>query len=115
MLIKLSILSLYVRLFGRLLYLRRLAYGIGIFVSCWTIMVVLVVAFQCHPVKYVWNKDPSIDGTCINQWLFFVVGSVPNVATDFAILILPMPAVWALNMGTAQKISVIGILLLGSL
>ena len=78
-------------------------------------MVVLVVAFQCHPVKYVWNKDPSIDGTCINQWLFFVVGSVPNVATDFAILILPMPAVWALNMGTAQKISVIGILLLGSL
>lgn len=76
-------------------------------------MVVLVVVFQCHPIEFNWNR--SIPGTCINQLLFFAIGSAPNVITDFAILILPLPAVWALNMRRAQKLSIMGIFLLGSL
>ena len=111
--IKLSILALYVRIFGRLVYLRRLAYGFGIFTACWSIMVIFVVAFQCHPAQFNWNK--TINGTCINQWVFFVTGSTPNVVTDFAILFIPLPAVWALNMRTAQRVSIMGIFLLGSL
>ena len=74
---------------------------------------ILVTAFQCHPVQFIWNK--SIKGTCIGTWHFFVAGSSPNVLTDFAILILPLPAVWNLKMGKAQKISVAAILMLGSL
>ncbi len=76
-------------------------------------MVIFVVAFQCHPIELNWDK--SIQGTCINQWVFFVIGSTPNVITDFAILIIPLPAVWALNMRTAQRLSIMGIFLLGSL
>lgn len=76
-------------------------------------MVILVLAFQCRPVQYTWDK--SIQGICIKTWTFFVAGSVPNVLTDFAILILPLPAVWNLKMGTVQKVSVVGILMLGSL
>lgn len=76
-------------------------------------MVILVLAFQCRPVQFIWDK--SIHGTCIKTWTFFVAGSAPNVLTDFAILILPLPAVWNLKMGMVQKVSVVGILMLGSL
>lgn len=76
-------------------------------------MIILVLAFQCRPVQFVWDK--TIQGTCIEAWTFFVAGSAPNVLTDFAILILPLPAVWNLKMGTMQKVSVVGILMLGSL
>ena len=76
-------------------------------------MVIIVVATQCRPLQYIWDK--SLNGSCIDEWHFYVAGSVPNVLTDFAILVLPMPAVWNLNMGMPQKISILGILLLGSL
>ncbi|KAL8753698.1 MAG: hypothetical protein Q9199_004866 [Rusavskia elegans] len=66
--IKLSILLLYIRIFGRLRYFKNLAYIIGIFSVCWGIMVILVCALQCRPVQYTWDK--SIKGTCINAPLF---------------------------------------------
>ncbi|ERF73312.1 hypothetical protein EPUS_03145 [Endocarpon pusillum Z07020] len=108
-----SILLLYFRIFGRLRYLRLLAYILGIFSICWAIMVVLVCAFQCRPLALIWDK--TVDGTCINAPLFFILGSAPNVITDFMVLALPMPAVWRLQTTTMQKISLTGIFLLGSL
>lgn len=111
--VKVSILLLYFRIFGRLRYLRLLAYILGIFSICWAIMVVLVCAFQCRPLALIWDK--TVDGTCINAPLFFILGSAPNVITDFMVLALPMPAVWRLQTTTMQKISLTGIFLLGSL
>ena len=112
-LIKISILMLYIRIFGRLRYFRIIALCLGTFTICWFITVVLVITFQCNPVMFAWDK--SIDGTCINAWLFFVIGSTLNTITDFAILILPLPAVWHLTLGKFQRISLIGIFMLGSL
>lgn len=111
--IKLSILLLYIRIFGRLRYFKLLAYIIGTFSVCWGIMVILVCALQCRPVQYTWDK--SIKGTCINAPLFFIIGSAPNVFTDFVLLVLPLPAVWNLHTTRAQKISLTGIFMLGSL
>ncbi|KAL8766381.1 MAG: hypothetical protein Q9209_006815 [Squamulea sp. 1 TL-2023] len=111
--IKISILLLYIRIFGRLRYFRLLAYIIGIFSICWSVMVILVLSFQCRPVQYIWDK--SVKGTCINVPLFFILGSAPNVFTDFVLLVLPMPAVWNLHTTKAQKISLTAIFLLGSL
>ncbi|KAI4234760.1 MAG: hypothetical protein LQ349_003587 [Xanthoria aureola] len=111
--IKLSILLLYIRIFGRLRYFKNLAYIIGIFSVCWGIMVILVCALQCRPVQFTWDK--SVKGTCINAPLFFIIGSAPNVLTDFVLLVLPLPAVWNLHTTRAQKISLTGIFMLGSL
>lgn len=76
-------------------------------------MVITVVAVQCRPLQFIWNH--SLDGVCIDTWTFYIAGSAPSVVTDFAILILPLPAVWNLQMGTPQKVSVAGMFLLGSL
>lgn len=111
--IKLSILLLYIRLFGRLRYIRLWAYWLSIFSVCWGIMVILGCSFQCRPLRFIWDK--SINGTCINVGLFFILGSAPNVLTDFLVLALPLPAVLALQTSRGQKISLVGIFMLGSM
>lgn len=112
-LIKMSILLLYVQIFRPLRYMRHLAYGIGVFTMCWSIMAILVFCLQCRPVQRIWDK--AVPGTCINAWLFFVISSAINVVTDFVVLVLPMRATWGLQLPIPQRISVMGIFMLGSL
>ncbi|KAL8933697.1 MAG: hypothetical protein Q9216_006245 [Gyalolechia sp. 2 TL-2023] len=111
--IKISILLLYVRIFGCLRYFKVLAYIIGTFSICWSIMAMLVPLLQCRPIERIWDR--SVDGTCINSTLFFKIGSGPNVLTDFVLLALPLPAVWNLHTTRAQKLSLTATFLLGSL
>ncbi|RAK95953.1 uncharacterized protein BO80DRAFT_417794 [Aspergillus ibericus CBS 121593] len=112
-LIKSSILLLYIRIFGKVRHFRMTAYALGTFSVCWAIMVLLVIIFQCHPVEKAWA--PATPGHCINSWLFFVIGSSMNCATDIAILVLPIPSVWRLHLSRMQRVSLVGIFLLGSL
>ncbi|KAI4184316.1 MAG: hypothetical protein L6R41_004826 [Letrouitia leprolyta] len=111
--IKISILLLYMRIFGRLQYFKVIAYIIGVFSICWAVMAIMVASLQCRPIEYIWDK--SIDGTCINTTLFFKLGSAPNALTDFVLLALPLPAVWGLQTTRAQKLSLTATFLLGSL
>jgi hypothetical protein len=110
---KLSLLLLYVRVFGTLRYIRIFGWCLGIFTIAWAIMVVIVASVQCIPIEAFW--DPSVHGICINSWLFYIAGSCPNTATDLLILILPLPAVWRLQMDISQRVLVTGIFMLGSL
>ena len=93
--------------------MRIMVWVLGIFTICWGIAVVLVCAFQCQPIQYAWNK--SIQGTCINVPLFFVIGSAPNVFTNFVILALPWHAVQQLQTTKFKKASLLSIFSLGSL
>ena len=92
---------------------RYTVYGLCAFTIAWAIMVIFVIIFQCNPVSKAWN--PLTPGTCINSWLFFVIGSSMNCGTDIAILILPLPSVLRLQLSKWQKISLVGVFLLGSL
>lgn len=111
--VKISILSLYVRIFGGITYLRRMAWALGIFTICWALMVIFVVGFQCIPLDALWN--PMIKGKCINFAAFSIAGSVPDVLVDFIMLVLPMAAVWKLQKALAERLSLIAIFALGSL
>ncbi|KAL9110081.1 MAG: hypothetical protein Q9187_008094, partial [Circinaria calcarea] len=111
--IKISILLFYTRLFGRLRYIRLWAYWLSVFSVCWGIMVILGCSFQCRPLRFIWDK--SVNGTCMNVALFFILGSAPNVLTDFMVLVLPLPAVFALQTSRGQKISLAAIFMLGSI
>lgn len=117
---KISILLLYVRIFGRLRYMRYLAYGIGAFTICWAISCFLVIFFQCRPIEAIWNpKGPlnpkGVHGKCIKLFLFLILGSAINSLVDFAILLMPIRPTWNLHLPKAQRISIIGIFSLGSL
>lgn len=73
----------------------------------------IVAVFQCSPIAYTWDK--TIKGRCLDMPMLYQLGAAYNVFTDFAILILPMPIVWHLQMPKSKKIAVTGVFLMGGL
>lgn len=102
---KLAILSLYLRLFQDKAY-RYAAFAIGgILIVCLLIAWVLSTII-CIPFAFNW--DTTIEGAkCLNKGLMYVMMSLPNIGTDFAIFILPLPIIWNLQMSRNQKIGLV--------
>ncbi|KAK6854117.1 Satratoxin biosynthesis SC1 cluster protein 4 [Apiospora arundinis] len=77
----------------------------------WALISICLLAFSCNPVAAFWDKTiPNF--TC--NFTTGLVASVGNIVTDFVILLLPIPVVLQLNMGTAQKVACLGIFAVGS-
>lgn len=67
-LIKHSILLMYIRIFPREKKLRITAYIVAAVVTAWGIALYFVFLFQCSPVRKAWT--PSVEGHCIEyNWI----------------------------------------------
>lgn len=100
---KICILLMYYRIF-HFPYFKTWAYVIGTFVILWVICITFLFIFICVPVQKIWN--PEIPGRCINQVGTWIANAVSTIATDIAILLLPLPQVWKLQLRTSEKIAV---------
>lgn len=108
---KLAILALYQRIFTTKFY-RWMSYLVGQFmILVWLISLVLAFT-ECQPFEYSWNK--SISGRCIDIMILFRYVSGLNLASDVAILILPLPVIWGLHTSRAQKVGLTLAFLTGS-
>ncbi|KAL9640523.1 MAG: hypothetical protein Q9204_000670 [Flavoplaca sp. TL-2023a] len=116
---KFSILLFYRRVFmnqASSLRFRIVWYAITIWTFLWGISTFFAAAFQCSPASFYWTKyTRKTQGTCIDLTLLLLVTASTNIVTDVALLILPMPLVWKLNIERPQKFAVSGIFLLGGL
>ncbi|TAQ83654.1 hypothetical protein B7494_g8028 [Chlorociboria aeruginascens] len=111
--VKFSLLCFYWRLFKISGWVRYAIYVIGATVISWGIAVILVICFQCIPLKGFW--DHNAEATCaVDAYKFFYGNSIPNILTDCAILILPIQSVQALKMNWVQKLSLYSIFTLGA-
>lgn len=110
---KLSILALYLRIFTEKPY-RIATWVLGAIISGTAFAVSLTTIFQCSPVQYAWDKSIP-GGTCLDQALFYVYCSLPNVITDVAILLLPIPMIIKLHTNQSQKIGLSLVFLLGTM
>lgn len=99
---KLSILFFYYRIF-HLPYFKRWAYAIAIFVIAWVICVTFLFIFICVPVQKLWY--PQLPGHCINQVGTWIANAISTIASDLAILILPLPQIWKLQLRAAEKVA----------
>ena len=87
---------------------------IGIVVVIWFIAFILLQFLTCIPLNYTWNK--AVPGHCINANYVSYFGTSPlDILTNIAILILPIPYLWHLQMQTLKKVAITGIFILGSL
>lgn len=111
-LIKIAILIMYCRIFD-LRRFRIAAYVLSGVTILWTLIFLFVCIFQCNPIPRAW--DPRYEGTCLNLRSLFIGNAVPNIVTDFAILIMPIHQVWKLQIKLVQRISLVMIFLLGCL
>ncbi|KAL6818943.1 hypothetical protein GGI42DRAFT_359809 [Trichoderma sp. SZMC 28013] len=111
---KLSLILFYYRLFPIPAF-RKILWFILFLVIGWWVAIFIVVIVQCQPYSYFWKQyvDPTATGQCINIKQFFVGNAAASVATDFMILLTPIPIVWGLQMPIAQRMTVLGIFFLG--
>ena len=110
--LKISILLLYRGLFPTPGMLRAIN-AVGVFVFLWELSTGIVDVFPCWPIARYW--DPLIPGRCVTMPDFFFGKAIPNINGDFAILILPIRPVWALNITTREKIILLCMFLTGGL
>lgn len=110
---KTAILILYHRIFQIQRWFRYLVYAMIAYIWAWAISELLVAIFQCHPIAYQW--DTTIDGRCINRLAFYRWISIPNLVHDVALLVIPAPMVWKLQISKQQKMALSLVFLLASL
>ncbi|KAL8809828.1 MAG: hypothetical protein Q9200_003074 [Gallowayella weberi] len=101
---KIAILLLYIRVFTTELRRFTLAVTvIGTFIVATGITTIVGSVLQCMPIAYNWDK--TTPGRCINEVNFARYMAIANIITGFAMLILPLPMVWRLNINVPQKIA----------
>ncbi|KAI0146298.1 hypothetical protein GGR57DRAFT_506594 [Xylariaceae sp. FL1272] len=100
---KLSILFMYYRIF-RFDYIKRASYAIATFVILWVITITFLFIFICVPVEKLWY--PQLEGHCINQVGTWIANAASTILSDLAILLLPLPQIWKLQLKTGTKVAV---------
>lgn len=109
---KLSLLLMYYRIF-RVPYFKKMAWAVGVFVMCWVVCITFLFVFICVPVEKMWY--PDIPGKCINQVATWIANAASTLLTDVVILMMPLPQLWSLQLGTREKIGLTAAFGLGSL
>lgn len=111
---KFSILLLYCSLFQSKRF-ALYAKIIAAVVVAWAVGSIFGVVLHCVPVEGYWDLQVRRCWWCIDSVKFFAGNAIPNIITDTAILVLPMPKIWHLQLSTQRKIVVSGMFLVGSL
>ena len=84
------------------------------FCSAWSLMTILIAFLLCLPVDYNWNLLPTA-GHCGNQRSAYAAVGLVDIFSDAAILILPQPMIWKLQLPKTNRTALTGILCLGVL
>ncbi|KAH7131840.1 hypothetical protein B0J11DRAFT_599848 [Dendryphion nanum] len=112
--IKCTLLLLYWRNFSTAaLYFKVMWWATCVLSIGYSVAGVFVSLFGCSPMAYAW--DPTIPGgRCIDKSTYYVVHGWLNAVTDLAILVIPLPVVWKLQLTVYQKITLTCLFVLGS-
>lgn len=110
---KISILLFYLRIFGTRNF-RIMAYSLIAISVAYAIAFDFVFIFQCRPVNLAWlHWDGEHPGTCVNVNIVSWSAIAVNIATDIAIILLPIPQLAKLNLSMSKKIPLLLLFLLG--
>lgn len=80
-----------------------LAYWLSTFITAFVL---------CTPFAYNWNKL-IVGGHCGNTHAYYLSTAIVNFLLDAAIVALPLPILWGLQMKTSRKIALTAIFSLG--
>lgn len=109
---RLSLLVFYYRIFPVQRF-RTVTIIIACVCICWLISFLFAVIFGCVPVQAFWDR--SIDGKCIDENSFAYGITTSELVANLAMMTLPVPWLWSLNLPRSKKFALGGIFLMGSL
>jgi len=67
---------------------------------------VIVIAFQCKPIPYAWNKSLA-GGKCVNVTAVFYSHAAINIVTDIVVYVMPMKTLWGISRPQKEKIGLV--------
>ncbi|KAI9147577.1 CFEM domain-containing protein [Paramyrothecium foliicola] len=106
MLVKLSIICFYMRIFPSK-EVQRVLWGTFAFTSVWGLVFVLTAIFQCRPINYFWKKwDGMHEGTCADANAISWSHAAMSIALDIWILLIPLWQLRKLHLHWKKKIPV---------
>lgn len=108
--VKLSILSLYYNAFPSR-FMKISVWILAAITVAWGIALCLVGLLSCLPIEKSWN--PTLPGHCIDLYEYYYGLQIPNIVTDFAILVLPFKDIYGLNLPAKRLIQIGAVLALG--
>lgn len=100
---KLAILALYNRIFVTIKF-RRWSYGLSGIIVAYCISYFCVYMTNCVPIDYMWHPTPG--GKCRDGQVSDYSTLGINMVLDLAILILPLPTLWSLQLPRRKKVTV---------
>lgn len=112
-LVKLCVLLFYARVFRTVRSYRISFWIVGFMIVAWCIAIDFVAVFACIPVQRGW--DLSVAGHCLDRQANFVGAAIPNILTDFILLVLPMPMIWHIQTTIRRKVALVGVFAAGYL
>ena len=71
------------------------------------------ILFECRPIYATWN--PSLGSDCIKRNLVLVISAAVNVFSDLLNILLPIWAIWHLQMAQGRKIGLTAVFATGLL
>lgn len=103
-LVRMSAILFLERIFGHIELYRCIAHSLLVVSILYGVVVFLEIFLICRPIAVDWNA--SVDGTCGDQIVAYLILEVFGLLLDFAILVVPIPFVWRLKVERRQKISI---------
>ena len=100
--IRASVVHLYLCLFTLPQSFRIACYVVLVLNTFFVISIVTATITLCQPLERMW--DPSIAGRCGNKKLFDLLTAIVNLCLDLAVVLLPMPILWGLQMALKRKV-----------
>lgn len=107
---KVSLLVFLYRIFHVDKGFRITAWVTGAILGIWATTAVLLAIFACRPVKASWNLSLLMDPkTKCNPKAYNTenVYGFCNVITDFVLMVMPIPLVWNMQLGSQRKIGIV--------
>ena len=104
---KLSLLLFLYRIFKIDLAFRVLSWILGAILVIWTTVTLLLSIFACKPIKASWVLSVMLDPATKCPIKAYDVNNIHgycNIITDFALLLMPAPLVWKLNINGKRKL-----------
>jgi len=92
------------RIFGVLAYMIICAWSLIAVSTSWGLLVGVVLLTKRQQLTF--NRERSLNGRCINETLFYTIGTAIVVVGDFLVLVLPMPAIWSLGVRRSKRLQV---------
>lgn len=114
-LIIITILILYIRIFPKT-WLRNTSIWTGVLITVWSVINILVIIFQCTPVRYFWDRSVA-GGHCIraNQYYAAAAAISMIMIIIIAVFCLPLPILFNLQITKGRKVGLATAFAVGAL